>query len=167
MPQACHHKQTLLATVSSPEVLGFSVSEAILIDFHFSISSARVYAVGNLLPQMRRARRMSKRLQRCRAAPRWKSKFARFVMAYGVDRLAKGLDILPSAIYHWIRGATAPRPAHAAIIQRLARASGVKLTLDQIYRHSRDLRAGERESGPTSFSDNGIPETSFAHASAK
>jgi hypothetical protein len=71
---------------------------------------------------------------------RWKSKFARFIRVYGVELLAVEVDVRPSAIYHWIRGATTPRPAHAAIIQRLARERGVKLTLDEIYRHSRELR---------------------------
>jgi hypothetical protein len=100
---------------------------------------------------------------------RWKSKFARFIRAYGVVRLAKGLDVRPDAIYHWIRGATAPRRTHAAIIQRLAREAGVKLTLDQIYQHSADLAAGEREAEAPSFSANvvRIDGHRFAHASAK
>jgi hypothetical protein len=97
---------------------------------------------------------------------RWKSKFARFVMAYGVERLARGLEIDPSAIYHWIRGATAPRRVHAAIIQRLAREAGVKLTLDQIYQHSSDLQARACESEATNFT-NAFRENSFAPAPAK
>ena len=36
---------------------------------------------------------------------RWKSKFARFVQAYGVESLALELDVRSSAIYHWIRDA--------------------------------------------------------------
>jgi hypothetical protein len=103
----------------------------------------------------------------CRVSNRWKSKFARFVMAYGVERLAKGLDVHPSAIYHWIRGATAPRQAHAELIRHLARESGVRLTLDHIYQHSSDLRAGGCEPGPTSFSANAFRENSFAPAPAK
>jgi hypothetical protein len=75
----------------------------------------------------------------------WKSKFARFVKSYGVDSLAVQLDIRPSAIYHWIRGATTPRPVHAAMIQRLAREGGSRLTMEQIYEHSLSLRAGEIE----------------------
>jgi hypothetical protein len=75
---------------------------------------------------------------------RWKSKFARFVRSYGVELLAAGLDVRPSAIYHWIRGATAPRPAHAAIIQRLASERGVRLTLDQIYQHCREVNCDSR-----------------------
>jgi hypothetical protein len=103
----------------------------------------------------------------CRTISRWKSKFARFVRAYGVERLAKGLDIHPSAIYHWIRGVTAPRRGHAANIQRLAREAGVKLTLDQIYEHSSDLRARECESGATSLSANAFCENKFMQAPAK
>ena len=62
----------------------------------------------------------------------WKSRFARFVKSYGVVNLALQLDVLPSAIYHWIQGSTAPRPVHAEIIQRLARERGARLTMDQI-----------------------------------
>jgi DNA-binding transcriptional regulator YdaS (Cro superfamily) len=94
---------------------------------------------------------------------RWKSKFARFVLDYarreprnsrghvmgGATLLAQHLGIRPSAIYHWVRGATVPRPVHAAIIQRLARERGVRrLTMDQIYGHSRELRAKGAQSLP-------------------
>jgi hypothetical protein len=69
-----------------------------------------------------------------RIAKRWKSKFARFVGEYGATRIASELSIDASAIYHWIGGATTPRPAHAAVVQRLAHERGVRLTLDEIYR---------------------------------
>jgi len=73
-----------------------------------------------------------------------RSKFERFVRTtYGVDRLARGLDIRSAAIYQWLGCATVPKPAHVVIIQRLAREAGVKLTFEQIYQHARDLRAGE------------------------
>lgn len=75
---------------------------------------------------------------------RWKSKFARFIHDYGVESLALALDVRPSAIYHWIRGATTPRPAHAEITQRLASESGSVLTMDEIYRHTREVRADFR-----------------------
>jgi hypothetical protein len=61
--------------------------------------------------------------------------------------MAAEIDVRPSAIYHWVRGATAPRPAHASIIQRLARERGIRLTLDEIYRHSCELRAIETKLG--------------------
>jgi hypothetical protein len=70
---------------------------------------------------------------------RWKSKLARFIHYYGVESLAAELD--PSAIYHWIRGATTPRRAHAEVIQRLARRGRSRLTMDEIYGHSRAVRA--------------------------
>jgi hypothetical protein len=81
----------------------------------------------------------------------WKSEFARFVKSYGVVKLAKQLRILPSAIYHWIQGDTAPRPVHAEIIQRLARERGARLTMDQIYGHFLSLRdrAAEVPSEPS------------------
>jgi hypothetical protein len=69
----------------------------------------------------------------------WTSKFARFIMAFGVENLARALDCTAPAVYHWIRHATTPRPKHAAMIQRLARESGVKLTLDQIYERPSSL----------------------------
>lgn len=87
----------------------------------------------------------------CRISNRWNSTFARFVQAYGAARLAKGLEVHPTAIYQWVRGVTSPYIAHAVIIRRLARKSGVKLTLDEIYSHSFDLRGSERESGVQSL----------------
>jgi hypothetical protein len=79
---------------------------------------------------------------------RWKSKFARFIQSYGVESLAMELDVRPSAIYHWIRGATTPRPVHAEIIQRLARERRCRLTMDEIYGHSRAVRADNIKLGP-------------------
>lgn len=72
---------------------------------------------------------------------RWKSKFGQFVSAYGVARLAAKVEIHPSAVYQWIRGFSAPRRTHAAIIQDVARESGVRLTLDQIIGHCNDRLA--------------------------
>jgi len=74
---------------------------------------------------------------------RWKSEFPRSIQAYGVEPLALQLDIRPSAIYHWIRAATTPGPAHAVIIQRLARDRGYRLAMDDIYGHSRAVREDE------------------------
>jgi hypothetical protein len=73
----------------------------------------------------------------------WKSKFARFVRSYGVHELAAQLDIQPSAIYHWLRGATAPRPVHAETIKRLARERGARLMMDCICGDFFSLRAAE------------------------
>jgi hypothetical protein len=78
---------------------------------------------------------------------RWKSKFARFIQAYGVVSLALQLDVRPTAIYNWIRGTTAPTPVHAENIQRLARQRRCRLTMEQIYEHSRTVRADEIKMG--------------------
>jgi len=82
------------------------------------------------------------------AARCWKSRFARFVQSYGVVSLGVKLDVRPSAIYHWIRGTTAPRPVHAEIMKQLARERGSRLTMDEIYEHSRLLRADGLRLGP-------------------
>lgn len=74
---------------------------------------------------------------------RWESKFARFVRTYGAERLAGALDVHSSAIYHWIRGVTTPRPDRVAIIQRLAHERGVSLTFDDLYGHVSELRAND------------------------
>jgi hypothetical protein len=79
---------------------------------------------------------------------RWKSKFARFVQAYGVISLARQLDVRPSAIYNWIQGRTIPRPVHALSILRLSRSRRHGLTMDQIYQHSRKVRADEIKLAP-------------------
>ena len=72
---------------------------------------------------------------------RWDTNFARFIQSYGLELLALELEVDPSAIYHWIRGATTPRPAYAEVIQRIARESGFTLSMDDIYGHSRAVRA--------------------------
>ncbi len=87
----------------------------------------------------------------------WKSPFARFVESYGVECLAAELDVRPSAIYHWIGGTHAPKPVHAKVISNLARESGVKLTLDQIYGHFLDLRAIEDKARAAGFPDDADP----------
>jgi hypothetical protein len=110
---------------------------------------------GDFSPSLRLSFRATNERESMQQTERyWKSKFARFVKSYGVDGLATRLDVLPSAVYHWIRGSTAPRPVHAEIIQRLARESGTRLTMDQIYGHFLALRAPE------------IPSESFLEASA-
>jgi hypothetical protein len=79
-----------------------------------------------------------------RSGKRWKSKFARFVGTYGPPQLAKDLGCAPSAIYSWVRAATRPKPEYCELIQRIARDRGISLTFDNIYAHSRDLRAVDR-----------------------
>jgi hypothetical protein len=88
---------------------------------------------------------------------RWNSEFALFVSGYaqglqdsrnhavaGPTLLAQHLGIHPSSIYHWIRGASAPRPWHAERLRCLASQRGINLTLEQIYEHSRQFRSGRR-----------------------
>jgi hypothetical protein len=68
------------------------------------------------------------------------SAFARFLKAYGVGRLATRLGIDSSAVYHWASGAAVPHPRNAMMVVRLAIESGDRLTVEQIYQHSRDVR---------------------------
>lgn len=69
------------------------------------------------------------------------TKFDQFVREFGVEKLAQRLDVNRSAIYHWLRGATSPDPTNAIKIQTLARRRGVALSLDEIYRHFREVRS--------------------------
>jgi hypothetical protein len=69
------------------------------------------------------------------------SKFERFVRSYGVELLAARLALRPSAIYHWLRGATSPHPGNAIMIQNLAKERHVTLSLDEIYQHFREAHA--------------------------
>lgn len=66
----------------------------------------------------------------------WATPFARFVGEFGVHSLAERLSIEPSAIYHWIRGATSPRPAIAFELCELAREISMPLSFEEVYRHS-------------------------------
>lgn len=66
---------------------------------------------------------------------RWNSRFAQFVLSFGVKSLAGHLGIHTSAIYHWTRGKCAPSPSHALEIQRLAAGHKVPVSLEQIYAH--------------------------------
>jgi hypothetical protein len=79
---------------------------------------------------------------------RWKSKFALFIKSYGVESLAVELGVHSTAIYHWIRGSTSPRGETAIKIQELAKQRGVALSLDEIYWHSRAVRADNIRLGP-------------------
>jgi hypothetical protein len=75
------------------------------------------------------------------ASRRWESKFACFIQSYGVDLLALELDIHPTAIYQWVSGRTTPRPTYAEAILQLASEREFALTMDDIYAHSRRVRA--------------------------
>jgi hypothetical protein len=69
---------------------------------------------------------------------RWKSKFARFIMGYGVARLATQLGIRASAVSHWIAGRSSPDLVNAVAIQKLARRRRVTISLTDICRQRRE-----------------------------
>ena len=78
-----------------------------------------------------------------RISSRWESQFGRFLLAYGVHRLATELEIGDGAVYQWVRGFTSPRPAYAAAVRDIAQESGFELTLDEIYGHRSELLAAD------------------------
>lgn len=80
-------------------------------------------------------------------ADRWDSKLATFVKSYGVVPLSRELNVVPSAIYHWIRGKTSPHPSKALALQRLAKLAGTPISLDEIYSHFKGVRS-ERYTDP-------------------
>lgn len=68
---------------------------------------------------------------------RWKTKLGRFVDQVGTASLAEQLDVHPQSIYHWLRGASAPSPSTAFEIRDLARDSGFRISLEDIYQNFR------------------------------
>jgi transposase-like protein len=73
--------------------------------------------------------------------PHWQTKFGRFIHAFGVEELARRMDVSPSAIYHWVRGSTSPKRTNATKLRELAEERGSSLTLNQIDQHVRELRS--------------------------
>lgn len=63
---------------------------------------------------------------------RWQTRFARAVRRLGVARLARELEVDPSSIYQWIRGATRPRHEYVVMILALARAEQIELSYSDI-----------------------------------
>jgi len=57
--------------------------------------------------------------------------------------MAAQLHIDETAIYHWLRGVARPKPEFAVAIRHIARAQSSSLTLEDIYGHSRQLRAAD------------------------
>jgi len=107
---------------------------------------------------------------------RWKSKFARFVFAFGTKNLARELAITQDAIYKWVSGSVTPRSSYALIILSLARKRRFRLTIQEIYKHSLTVRAQEikPETGilpwpkaDASSPENGLLKNRFARTSAK
>ena len=64
---------------------------------------------------------------------RWKSRFGSFVAEFGAERLAERLEIRPPAVYQWVKGETAPTPARAFAIMRIACQNGFVISLEDIY----------------------------------
>jgi hypothetical protein len=69
----------------------------------------------------------------------WRTKFGRFVRRFGVEELARRLDLNPSAIYHWIACSTSPTRANTLKILELAKERGISLTHNQINQHFREI----------------------------
>lgn len=63
---------------------------------------------------------------------RWESKFGRFVLKVGVERVADALDVDRTAVYHWIRGRNFPQTSTAIQLCTLAREHGFRMSLDDI-----------------------------------
>jgi transposase-like protein len=72
--------------------------------------------------------------------PEEQSKFDKFVRGFGVEELARHLDINPSAVYHWLRGKNVPDWKNAVKVQKLAKSRGVALSLDKLYQHYYEVR---------------------------
>lgn len=63
---------------------------------------------------------------------RWRTRFARLLRRYGVARMARALEVDPTAIYQWVRGSVSPRPSKAILVISLVRPLG-RLRLEEIY----------------------------------
>lgn len=62
----------------------------------------------------------------------WATTFGTWVRKYGIDKLAKDLNVVPSAVYHWVHGRFVPRqPMMAAIIKL----SDGKITHADLFKH--------------------------------
>jgi DNA-binding XRE family transcriptional regulator len=75
---------------------------------------------------------------------RWKTRFARLVRRYGVARLARDLEVNPTAVYQWVRGSVSPRPDKAIIIIALVRPLG-RLRLEDVYDQRRVRELGHAD----------------------
>lgn len=77
---------------------------------------------------------------------RWESPLGRFVDFYGADELASRVEVHKTAVYHWVSGRAAPRPEKAFVILRIARSTGLAVSLDDIYQHFLEDGAETRRS---------------------
>jgi hypothetical protein len=65
----------------------------------------------------------------------WTTAFAKFVEKRGATKLAEDLQVVRTAVYHWIEGTTSPRPDKAIQIVEIAKSARFQLTLVDIYAH--------------------------------
>ena len=72
---------------------------------------------------------------------RWETKFGKFVIDYGAEKLAGEVEQTPACVYHWIGGRAFPRPQ---IAQQIVEISNGKLTLEDIYCPSNALPMVDR-----------------------
>lgn len=68
---------------------------------------------------------------------RWCTIFGQWIQDFGVDRVSTEIQVSPNAVYEWVAGRTAPSPDRA---QELVRLSGGSLSLEDVYRHRREVR---------------------------
>lgn len=68
------------------------------------------------------------------------SKFEHFILVFGARKLARRLGIDETAVSHWMNGRSMPDPKNALKVQRIAKSAGVELSLEEIYRPSREVR---------------------------
>src|ERR1700679_1193868 len=126
--------------------VGFLLYNSAVAPSHLRVIPCRIRAPR--LPNHSRVKRsritkpMSRRSGKLPNPKYWDSEFARFVRSYGTaEKFAIALGVHESAVYHWLRGAAAPKLGHVAIILRIARERGFGLSFDQIWDHFSDLRA--------------------------
>jgi len=74
------------------------------------------------------------------AFDRWETRFAKFVRAFGTQKLADTLQIKRSAIYHWISGSVQPHPENAKKVVALAKSIEFDLSLSDVYTHADAIR---------------------------
>ena len=65
----------------------------------------------------------------------WQGPFVDFVVRYGIQKLAKQLDVRLCTVYQWINGQWSPTRDKAKQIARIALESGVILTSDDVLDH--------------------------------
>lgn len=91
---------------------------------------------------------------------RWNSKLGRLVTRVGSNTFADSLEVNRAAVYQWLRGATAPEPEKAFEIQELARDSGFRISLEDIYHNFRPRVRIKLARRKTEGQSNGISENS-------